>query len=122
MLPIIHYVDEPISDEMAQLLQTITTVEWLLQWIQKARLHLADMVQQDEYTTDVVVVVRETLVLSFDVSCIGNVRGIAVWDRTPSPQELLQARLARGWQPTDSDFVNGPRVIGNAGESSESRQ
>ncbi len=117
MLPIIHYVPEPVSDDLAQHLQAIRTLEHIFQWVQVARLHLADMVQQDEYTTDVLVIIHDDLVLSFDVSCIGNVRTVCVWDHTPTAQELLQARLARGWQPTSSEFSNGERIVGYAGEA-----
>ncbi|MCA9912429.1 MAG: hypothetical protein KC496_03740 [Anaerolineae bacterium] len=116
MIPIIHYIPEPVSDELAQRLQSIRTVEQVFRWAQESRLHLADMVQQDEYTTDVLVLFHRHIVLSFDVSCIGNVRTVSVWDHTPTAQELLKARLARGWQPTSSEFSNGKRVVGYAGE------
>lgn len=117
MVPIIHYMPEPVSDELAQRLQRLTTLERVFQWVQDARLHLADMVQQDEYTTDVIVQMQETLVLTFGVSCIGNVHSVSVWDRTPTAQELLQARLARGWQPQASALATGDRVVGNAGQA-----
>lgn len=116
MVPIIHYVPDPISDELAQQIQRLTTLERVFQWVQHTRMHLGDLVQQDEYTTDVIVLVQDDLVLSFDVSCIGNVRTVSVWCMIPTAQQLLQARIARGWQPTHSDLSNGARVMGYAGE------
>jgi hypothetical protein len=117
MVPIIQYLPEPISDDLAQRIQCLTTLERIFQWVQDARLHLGDLIQQDEYTTDVIIILKESLVLSFDVSCVGNVRNVSVWGHTPTAQEILQARLARGWQPTSSEFINGSRVIGYAGEN-----
>lgn len=116
MIPIIHYISEPVSDELAQRLQMLRTLEQVFQWVQGSRLHLADMIQQDEYTTDVLVLLHSDLVLSFDISCIGNVRNVSVWDHAPAAQELLQARLARGWQPTSSELISGKRIVGYAGE------
>jgi len=37
-----------------------------------------------------------------------------VWDRHPTADELLDARLASGWQPTPTDTVDGPRILGHA--------
>jgi hypothetical protein len=37
-----------------------------------------------------------------------------VWDHRPSADELLDDRLARGWQPTPTGTVDGPRVLGHA--------
>ncbi len=39
---------------------------------------------------------------------------VAIWDRCPAADELLAARLARGWQPTATDTREGPRVLGHA--------
>ena len=39
---------------------------------------------------------------------------VAVWPHTPTPHELLAARLARGWTPTPSLLKEGPKVLGYA--------
>jgi hypothetical protein len=39
---------------------------------------------------------------------------VAVWDHRPSEQELLDARLARGWRPTPSRLKHGEQVLGYA--------
>ncbi|MDH3498304.1 MAG: hypothetical protein OER21_16225 [Gemmatimonadota bacterium] len=39
---------------------------------------------------------------------------VAVWDRRPTPRQLLDARLAAGWRPTPTDLRMGPRVLGYA--------
>ena len=39
---------------------------------------------------------------------------VAIWDHRPTADELLAARLARGWQPTATDTRDGPRVLGHA--------
>ncbi|HKE13832.1 MAG TPA: hypothetical protein VKB80_03130 [Kofleriaceae bacterium] len=39
---------------------------------------------------------------------------VAIWDHRPTADELLAARLARGWQPTPTDTRDGPRVLGHA--------
>jgi hypothetical protein len=42
------------------------------------------------------------------------VTAVAVWDHRPTPRELLDARLADGWQPTASAVRGGDRVLGYA--------
>jgi len=37
-----------------------------------------------------------------------------VWDRRPSKQDLLDARLAKGWTPTATSLKDGDRVLGYA--------
>jgi hypothetical protein len=37
-----------------------------------------------------------------------------VWDHRPSADELLDARLARGWQPTPTATRDGPQILGHA--------
>jgi len=37
-----------------------------------------------------------------------------VWDRVPSPRDLLDVRLAHGWTPTPSPLKAGDRVLGFA--------
>jgi len=39
---------------------------------------------------------------------------VAVWSYEPSADELLQARLARGWEPTPTAFKDGERILGHA--------
>ncbi|MBA2339089.1 MAG: hypothetical protein H0V88_01730 [Pyrinomonadaceae bacterium] len=39
---------------------------------------------------------------------------VAVWDHQPDADELLQARLARGWTPTASMLKAGDRILGHA--------
>ncbi|HZS03429.1 MAG TPA: hypothetical protein VFD58_01020 [Blastocatellia bacterium] len=40
---------------------------------------------------------------------------VAVWDHRPGAQELLEARLGEGWQPTPSLLRGGEQVLGYAG-------
>jgi hypothetical protein len=42
------------------------------------------------------------------------VTAVAVWDHEPEAQELLEARLARGWQPMLSDVREGNPILGYA--------
>jgi hypothetical protein len=42
------------------------------------------------------------------------VNAVSVWDHLPSADELLEARLARGWTPTPTLLTDGPRVLGHA--------
>jgi len=37
-----------------------------------------------------------------------------VWEHEPSARDLLDARLARGWQPTASDLAAGQQILGYA--------
>jgi hypothetical protein len=37
-----------------------------------------------------------------------------VWTHRPSADELLEARLARGWQPTPTATRDGPQILGHA--------
>jgi hypothetical protein len=39
---------------------------------------------------------------------------ISVWDHKPDAQEVLDARLARGWWPTPSALKDGNKVLGFA--------
>ena len=45
----------------------------------------------------------------------------AIWTEPPTPEALLAARLAAGWLPTPSDFVDGEKVVGNAASCSTNR-
>jgi len=39
---------------------------------------------------------------------------VAVWPSRPSADELLQARVERGWKPTPSGLKGGDRILGHA--------
>lgn len=39
---------------------------------------------------------------------------VAIWPSLPSADELLSARLARGWTPTPSLLREGEKVLGYA--------
>jgi hypothetical protein len=42
------------------------------------------------------------------------VTAVAVWDHAPTADELLAARVKRGWAPTPTGTRDGPRVLGHA--------
>jgi hypothetical protein len=42
------------------------------------------------------------------------VTAVAVWNHRPSADELLQQRLASGWQPTATVLQEGERILGHA--------
>jgi len=37
-----------------------------------------------------------------------------VWDHVPNANEILEARVEEGWQPTASSLKEGDRVVGHA--------
>ncbi|HRI70655.1 MAG TPA: hypothetical protein PK156_40765 [Polyangium sp.] len=39
---------------------------------------------------------------------------VAVWGHQPSADELLDARVARGWEPTPTGTKDGPQILGFA--------
>lgn len=39
---------------------------------------------------------------------------VAVWNHAPSADELLDARLARGWTPLPTATVDGDVILGHA--------
>ena len=39
---------------------------------------------------------------------------VAVWSEMPTPDALLEDRLARGWRPLPSALATGPVVLGFA--------
>jgi hypothetical protein len=45
---------------------------------------------------------------------MGAIFSVSVWDHRPSPDELLKARLDRGWKPTASELQSGPAILGHA--------
>jgi hypothetical protein len=42
------------------------------------------------------------------------VTAVAVWDPAPDADELLAARVARGWEPTPTGTRDGPQILGHA--------
>ena len=42
------------------------------------------------------------------------VAAVAVWDHRPTDDELLAARLERGWSPTATPTVDGDVILGHA--------
>jgi len=42
------------------------------------------------------------------------VTAVAVWNHRPSADELLEARLARGWSPTPTAMKGGDVILGHA--------
>lgn len=47
---------------------------------------------------------------------------VAVWNHRPSARELLDARLARGWEPTPTATRDGPTVLGYAACAARPRE
>jgi hypothetical protein len=75
---------------------------------------VSQVVAQDEFSLDVIVPWRDGLVLVYDATCVGGVTAVAVWDRIPTADELLQTRLETGWQPRPSVLKEGDVVVGHA--------
>jgi hypothetical protein len=42
------------------------------------------------------------------------VTAVAVWDHLPTAEELLAARVARGWEPTPTGTRDGDQILGFA--------
>jgi hypothetical protein len=42
------------------------------------------------------------------------VTAVAVWGHQPTAQQLLDARIHRGWKPTPTAMKDGERVLGFA--------
>jgi hypothetical protein len=42
------------------------------------------------------------------------VTAVAVWPTRPSADELLAARVERGWRPTPTATRSGPQILGHA--------
>jgi len=45
---------------------------------------------------------------------LGSVTAVAVWDHSPSADELLDKRLAGGWLPTPTWLREGDVILGHA--------
>ena len=39
---------------------------------------------------------------------------VAVWDHLPTADELLDRRVAAGWEPTPTALAAGPIILGHA--------
>ena len=61
-----------------------------------------DMISQDEFSIDVIVRYDADLYLVYGVTWLGAVTAVAVWDKYPTAQDLLDARLSDGWTPVAS--------------------
>ncbi len=72
------------------------------------------VVPQDEYTNDVIVRFRDGVFLVYDATWLGAVTAVVVMDHAPTPAELLESRIARGWTPTPTATRKGPQVLGYA--------
>jgi hypothetical protein len=75
---------------------------------------VAEVIVQDEFTHDVVVPWRDSLVLVYDTTWLGGVTAVAVWDHRPTADEILEARLNAGWTPRPTLLQAGDRVVGHA--------
>jgi len=42
------------------------------------------------------------------------VTAVAVWDKHPTTDDLLDYRISRGWHPTPSRLKEGDEVMGHA--------
>jgi hypothetical protein len=45
---------------------------------------------------------------------LGNLTAVAVWQRKPSADELLDWRLQHGWQAEATPLRDGPAILGHA--------
>jgi hypothetical protein len=108
------------NDTLLIELHQIATLKEVLSWSlsQDPRAEFVDVVIQDEYHHDVIVRVKDDVFAVFETSWVGGVMAVAIWDRRPSPQELLDRRLERGWRPTPTATVEGDIILGYAACSS----
>jgi hypothetical protein len=97
-------------------LEALETVGQVIRWAlaRTPRARFVDEVVQDELTRDVVVRVVDDLHAVFDITCLGVVTGVDLWDRKPGANELLALRLERGWKPTPTATRDGDVVLGYA--------
>jgi hypothetical protein len=45
---------------------------------------------------------------------VGELTAVAVWPQKPTPDQLLERRLADGWMPTLTPLQQGAAVLGHA--------
>ncbi len=103
---------ETLLEELQQLASLKQVLNWSL--AQQPRAEFLDVVIQDEYNHDVVVRVTDGVYAVFETSWVGAVMAVAIWDHRPSPRELLDRRLGRGWRPTPTATIEGEVVLGYA--------
>jgi hypothetical protein len=108
------------NDTLLIELHQIATLKEVLSWSlsRDPRAEFVDVVIQDEYNHDVIVRVKDDVHAVFETSWVGGVMAVAIWDHRPSPQELLDRRLERGWRPTPTATVEGDIILGYAACSS----
>jgi hypothetical protein len=105
-----------IESSILTQVEPLDSIRSVLDWAhsQTPPAEVIDAIAQDEVTHDIVVLVLPKQFLVFDVTSLGHVRNVALWDHAPSPDELLELRLSRGWVPTPTPTKNGDLVLGYA--------
>jgi hypothetical protein len=108
------------NDTLLTELHQIATLKQVLSWSlsQDPPAEFVDVVIQDEYHHDVIVRVADDAYAVFETSWVGTVMAVAIWNHRPSPQELLDRRLERGWRPTPTATVEGDIILGYAARPS----
>jgi hypothetical protein len=104
--------DETLLAELHQLPTLKSVLTWSL--AREPRAEFVDVVIQDEFHHDVVVRVSDRVYAVFETSWLGAVMAVATWDHLPSPGELLERRIERGWRPTPTATIDGEVVLGYA--------
>ena len=104
--------DETLLAELHQFGTLKSVLTWAL--AREPRAEFVDVVIQDEFHHDVIVRVSDGVYAVFETSWLGAVMAVAIWDHLPSPGELLQRRIERGWRPTPTATIDGDIVLGYA--------
>jgi hypothetical protein len=106
---------EPIAEE----LQYHRSLLDILKWARKQPAGkllpeiLSDLVVQDEFTHDLVIPWSD-LYFVYETTCLGTVTAIAIWDHSPTADELLTVRVNEGWRPVPSKLKRWDQFIGHA--------
>jgi hypothetical protein len=120
-IPLFDHASLTVTDQASLARYTEhTTLDALLQ--AEPALTVTDIIPQDEYANDVLVPLPNGRYLSFEVTCLGEITGVAVWPDRPSAEMLLQARVAHGWEPVVSRLTGGNRILGYAARLFEAHQ
>jgi hypothetical protein len=108
------------TDALLAELNQFATLKGVLGWAmaQEPRAEFVDVVIQDEYHHDLIVRVTDSVFAVFETSWLGAVMAVAIWNHRPTPNELLDRRLAGGWRPTPTATVEGDIILGYAACSS----
>jgi hypothetical protein len=109
--------NETLLGELHQLATLRQVLNWSL--AQAPRAEFVDVIVQDEYHHDVIVRVSDRAYAVFETSWLGAVMAVAIWDHRPSPAELLDSRLERGWRPTPTATIEGDIILGYAACTSD---